>query len=334
MVFKDLANKVMEGNYLGFEEFDSFVKDMRSGKLNDLQFVAFLAALETRNRIKGISAEESSNLIHALRIPSEYNLSNVLCNSGTGGDKIKTINISTPASIIIAAAGINVLKNGSKKITGYSGSKEVLDSFGIQTLREIDLVIEEVRDVGIGYYDFSKLVPVKGRSGLRSPLNLIGPLCNPVSLEYKLLGCVKENYARTIEPVLGKVARNYMILCNPTIDELSSVEPTLILEKKNGFRKEYIFDPNMEDFPIASYENILHPGSIKEGSKIVLDALKGKKGPVRDVISLNAGAGIYLAGKSNTIIEGYNLAQEIISSGQAERKLSEWRRFQKQNEAP
>jgi len=179
MEFRDLAYKVMDGEYLTSSELEEFVKDMRTGKINDLEFVAFLAALETRNRIKGLSEQECSDFIRALRIKTNLKLEGIFCNSGTGGDKFKTVNVSTPASIIIASAGVGVLKNGSRRLTGYSGSKEVLESFGIQTSNELEQVIAEVKNVGIGYYDFSKLVPIKGRAGVRSPLNLIGPLCNP-----------------------------------------------------------------------------------------------------------------------------------------------------------
>jgi anthranilate phosphoribosyltransferase len=329
MEFVDLASKVMDGEYLSSKELEFFVKEMRLGNITDLQFVSFLSALETRNRIKGISKLESSDFVSALKIKASESIEGILCNSGTGGDRVKTINVSTPASIIISAGGIKVLKNGSKRLSGYTGSKEIFEYFGINTSKEIKEVLNEVKNVGIGYYDFSKLVPIKSRSGLRSPLNLLGPLCNPINLEYKILGCVDEKYARTIEPILNNLAKNYIIICNENIDEISTVEKSLIIEKRKGERKEYLYDPRKEEFYCKSYTPLLHPKDLEKSGELILRALEGKEGEIQDLISLNAGLGFYLSEKTNSIKEGFQMSKRIIQSGEAITKLNAWRNYQK-----
>ncbi|NMB66814.1 hypothetical protein GYA25_02035 [Candidatus Woesearchaeota archaeon] len=331
MQFKELTNKVMNGDYLSFQEISSFISDSRQSLINGLEFVTMLTAMETRNRIKGINLEECASLIKALKLDNTINLENLLCNSGTGGDKIKTINISTPSSIVIASCGVKVLKNGSRRISGCSGSKEFLDYLGIDTNRKLDLVKEDVKNVGIGYFDFSNLIPIKERSGLRSPLNYIGPLCNPSKVTYKILGTTDLKYVKSIKPLLNTLFDNYIVIYNELIDELSLSDNSYIFEKKGEILKEYVFNPREEKLPFVDYKSIAHPGEIGKGVEIVLESISGKENPPQEIISLNAGVGIYLANKVKSIKEGYYLAKNLICSKKVISKLNEWREFQKKN---
>ena len=246
----------MEGYFLSVKEVNFVVDCIKNKKFSDSEFVSLLVALQTRNNVKGMSIDESSYFINAFNDEKAKDLENLFCNSGTGGDKIKTINISTIASIIIASLGVKVFKNGSMGTTGGIGAKGALECIGINPLKELDEALEEVRKGGIGYYDFSKIVPIKARPGTPTPLNYLGPLCNPAKLRYKLMGCVNEKFIRIVEPILEKTCENYMITYNPSIDEISLSEPTLIIEKRNGIRKEYFFDPKNEGIPTIRYEEI------------------------------------------------------------------------------
>jgi anthranilate synthase/phosphoribosyltransferase len=327
-MIKRIIEKVMDGKYLEESELSDLVENMRYGKIDDLQFVSLLSAMETRNRIKGISVDECTDFVKSLRVPTNSSLEGVLCNAGTGGGWAKTLNIGTASAVIIAAAGINTLKIGSNGITTNSGSRDVLQSWGIDTNADVEKVVGSVKEVQIGYFDFSKIVPIKGRAGVRSPLHYIGPLCNPVNLSYKILGCIKEEHLRAVEPILERLSDNYILSFNPNIDEISLTDPTLIVEKRNNARKEYIFDPSKCGLPHVSYQSIAHPGDVEKGANMLLEALQGKKGPVRDILALNAGVGIYLAGKADSIRDGFYRAQDIIESGEAEIKINNWRRYQ------
>ena len=332
MGFEVLANKVMNGSYLSREELDVLAKLVQNNKISDCQFVAILTAMQTRDEILGRSIEESSSFVDAFRVRADYKIEGVLCNSGTGGDRIKTLNISTPASIVIASADIRVLKTGSKGTTGSKGSREAFEALGIDPLRDLEDVIDSTMSVSIGYYDFSKLIPIHGRSGLRTPLNFMGPLCHPTQLTNKVLGCADKEYAYDATRILDTgLSENYFVSYNPNVDELSLVESSLIIEKRTGEKKTYDFDPRSEGLPIVKYEHVAKSDDYVIDSKKILDALAGNEPLIRHFIALNAGAGIYLAGKARNLSEGFEIANELMKSGKAYEKLIEWRAYQHAN---
>jgi anthranilate phosphoribosyltransferase len=326
--FRKLCEVVMNGLYLTEPELRVFVRGLRSGSIDAYKCAALLCAMETRNRLQRTDQEELGHFIDALTAPYKVSLSQCLCNSGTGGESVKTVNISTPASLIIASAGIRVCKNGSKGTTGAPGSAEILQGLGINPYGSLSALVAEVGHVGIGYFDFSKLLPVQARTGVKTPLNIIGPLCNPTHLEWKILGCVDATDAHTIELAIQNRATNYIITCGPHIDELSLAAPTLIIERRSGTRREYLFDPLANGLPQVSLEEIAYPGSIQATLTVIKGALEGQPGGVRDVIAVNAGLGIYLAGIAGDIREGYDRAQKLIDGGMVLSKLGQWTAYQ------
>ncbi|MFH1823129.1 MAG: anthranilate phosphoribosyltransferase [archaeon] len=328
MKYQEIINKINEGEYLSKEEVGCIVNKIKNKKFNDFEFISLLVTLQKRNETKGSSVLENLEFIKAFKKGFDSSLKNLFCNSGTGGDKIKTINISTLASIIIASAGVQVLKNGSMGTTGRMGAKEALECLGIDPLKELDQVIKEVKKVGIGYHDFSKLVPIKARTGTRTIFNLLGPLCNPANLKYKLLGCLNKEEIKIFEYILKETCKNYMITYNTSMDEISLSEPTLIIEKRNGVRKEYLFDPEKEGLKKINYEEIKAKERKKETKQLLLNILKGKSCAATEIVCLNAGAGLYLTSKANSIKEGYALAKKLVLKGDAIRKLNEWKEAQ------
>jgi len=151
---------------------------------------------------------------------------------------------------------------------------------------------------------------------------------NIVAIEVKSTSIIKEEHLRTVEPILERLSDNYILSFNPNIDEISLADPTLIVEKRNNTRKEYIFDPSKCGLPHVSYQSIAHPGDVGKGADMLLEALQGKKGPVGNILTLNAGVGIYLAGKADSIREGFYRSQDLIESGEAETKINNWRKYQ------
>ena len=181
----------------------------------------------------------------------------------------------------------------------------------------------------MGYFDFSNLVPIKGRAGIKSPLHIIGPLCNPLPLKYKVLSCCNKEHLRALEPILDQLCENYLLTLNPNMDEISLIEPSIIIEKRNGVKREYFFNPDEEDLPKINYDEILHPGNIILGTNKIIEALNGEDRSSRDILALNAGAGLYLVGKSPSIKQGFYDALDLIAEGKPLKKLEEWRLCQK-----
>lgn len=321
----------MNGDYLSFAELIEFVNSLRTGKINDLQFVALLSAMETRNRIRGINLDETTDFIRAIRMPVKSDLEGLLCPAGTGGDPVKTINISTPAGIVLATGGINVLKNGYKSVTGSCGSRELLESFGINPFLDLPRVIQSVKKVGIGYYDFLNLITTDKRSGFRSPMNYIGALCHPFEIEYKIIGCSNEKQCELIEPIADRLYKRYILTFNREIDEISTVTPTEIVEKRESGKIRYLFDPKELGIQRPNYLELFPLQTPWDNASALIKVFEGKDSPVSQMIAVNAGAGFYITGKADTLSAGYNMAREILLSGKAKEKLDEWVAFSNEN---
>lgn len=321
------VERVMDGKYLGFKELQEIVEGTRDGSINDLQFVSILSAMETRNRIKGIDVEESANFVRALRIPGKTQIKELLCNAGTGGDKVKTINVGTSAAVVLASAGIKVLKIGYRGVTSRCGSRDLLEGWGINPFQEIEEATESTIKIGIGYYDFSKLIVNESRSGFRSPLHYLGPLCHPLRIDYKILGCVSMGHLKFAESLLERICDSFMLTYNPDIDEISPVSKTIIVERRNGQRRIYELEPREIGLKKIEYQEIGHPKSKEEGAEMIDSIFSGEESPSSELVALNAGAGIYLADKAPSIREGYQQAKGLLSSGKVKTKLGEWKGF-------
>lgn len=327
-MIKNLVDKVMDGGYLTLAELQGLMREIKQKRVDDLQFVSFLAALETRNRIKGINVDESANFVKALREkPINTDLEGILCPAGCGGDPIKTINVSTPVSIILASGGVNVLKNGFKSVTGKCGSREILEALGIEPFLGLEQTIESVRTIGIGYYDFQNLIVMEKRSGFRSPLNYIGALAHPIKIDYKLLGCSDKDQFEKMIPIADKLYKRYLLTFNSEIDEVSTVSPTEMVEKREDNKIRYLFNPKEIGIDQKDYHGVFSSQTPEENAERILQAFSGRSSPVFELLALNAGAGFYIAGKSKNISEGYELAKSLLSNRSTELKLDEWRKF-------
>lgn len=327
MGIKKIADRIMNGDYLSYSDFRDLVSSIRDGRVNDLEFVAILAAMETRNRLRGIDLDETSDFVKALRISKQVDLEGILCPAGTGGDPIKTINVSTPASVVLSSGGVQVLKNGFKSVTGACGSREILESWGIDPFQNLDQVLESVKEIGIGYYDFQNLIVKEKRSGFRSPLNYIGALSHPIKVDYKVLGCANEDQFRIIEQLADRLYKNYLLSLNPEIDEISTVSPTEIVEKRNGEKTRYSFDPKSIGIDQKTYTPLFPLSSPQENADYVEEIFNGRDCPRGHLIALNAGAGFYLTGRSDSLKGGYELALQLLSSKAVANKLQDWREF-------
>jgi len=247
-----IYSKVESGERLSYADLETFVGAIRSGEVDAYRFVSVLAMMETRNRLKGIDLEETADFVRALRYEGMPDLDGVVCTAGTGGDPVKTINVSTAASLVVAAGGVRVLKNGFKSVTGKCGSRELLQHWGIDPFLPIDCVLASVQEIGIGYYDFANLIVREERSGFHSPLHYIGALSHPVRVRYKVLGCSDDSHFAVVEELVDRLFDNYLISLNSDIDELSIVSPTLVVEKRNGCNRRYVLDPKELNIHYAS----------------------------------------------------------------------------------
>jgi len=308
----------------------------------------FLTALAHKGETPG----EIAAFARALReksvpppIAAETRSEAILDIVGTGGDRLGTINISSTAALLCAAAGVTVAKHGNRAVTSQSGSADVLETLGVKIDLSPEAAARSLREHGFAFFfaplyhpAFQQIGPARRRCaerGQRTIFNLLGPLLNPARPSAMLLGVPRPELCEVLAQVLPALGvRRAMVVCGETgnpnpeagnyLDELSTLGRNTIAEfdPERGLR---VTTPLPDSFPLQPASlNDLRGGDRNANAKTVREILSGReRGPQRDAVLLNAAAGLYLAGKASTLREGWDLAGGTIDSGRAEAKLAE-----------
>ena len=326
-----VINKLVEGQDLTSDEAKDAMKTIMSGNATDAQIGSFLTAL----RLKGETIDEISACAGVMReFASSINpkVDGTLVDTcGTGGDKIKTFNISTISAFVIAGAGIPIAKHGNRSVTSKAGSADLLEALGVRmdtTPKDAEKTIEEI---GIGFMfaptfhvAMKYAIGPRKEIGIRTVFNILGPLTNPANAEAQVLGVYDEGLTEKMAGVLAKLGTKRALVVHGIggLDEISTFSETRVSELKEGVVKTYEIKP--EDFGIkrATPEE-LAGGDPKQNAQIARGLLKDKEqGPMRDIVLLNSAAGIYVGGLADSIADGISLAEKSIDTGAAYGRLT------------
>lgn len=321
---------------IGYVMAKEVMNEIMSGEASDIQKSAYLTALSMKGETIGeitASAEEMRN--HCIKLLHDKDVLEIV---GTGGDGSNSFNISTTSSIVIAAAGIPVAKHGNRAASSKCGAADVLEALGVK----INIIPEKstklLNDIGIcflfaqNYHISMKYVaPIRKELGIRTIFNILGPLSNPAGANIELMGVYEEELVEPLAKVLYNlgVKRALVVYGQDKLDEISISAPTTVCEIKDEKFYSYEIAPEQFGLERCDKEDLLG-GEPKENAEITLAILKGKKGAKRNAVVLNAGAALYLAGKANSIESGVRLAEEIIDSGKAKKKLEEFIKYSNQ----
>lgn len=330
-MIKEATEKLINGQTISYEEAKLVMDEIMSGQTTQVQTAAYLAALavlgETIEEITG-SAEEMR--AHALQV--NHGLEDIFEIVGTGGDGANSFNISTTASLVIAAAGVRVAKHGNRAASSRSGAADCLEALGVNIDLSPEKCAELLRDTGIcfmfaqKYHTSMKYVaPVRRELGVRTIFNILGPLTNPAAASVQLLGVYSESLVEPLAHVLSNlgVKRGLVVYGQDKLDEISLSAPTSVCEFENGEFRCYTLRP--EDFGFtACGKEALAGGSPAENAAITKRILDGERGSKREAALMNAGAGLYIAGKADSIQNGILLAAGLIDDGKARAKLEEF----------
>ncbi|HYA30822.1 MAG TPA: anthranilate phosphoribosyltransferase, partial [Acidobacteriota bacterium] len=242
-----------------------------------------------------------------------------------------TFNISTTAAFVVAGAGVDVAKHGNRSVSSQSGSADVLGALGVKVDAPRERVEQCIAKIGIGFL-FAPLlheamkyaVGPRRDIGIRTIFNLLGPLTNPAMARYQLIGIYSGELVGMIANVLKNLgsARAMVVHGLEGLDEVSLCGPTKVAELRDGQVKEYVLEPEQVGLQRCQLAE-LHGGSAEQSAAIVRAILRGEKGSARDVVLLNSGAALYVAGKAGTVQDGIGLAAESIDSGKARQKLEQ-----------
>ncbi|MCK5784725.1 MAG: anthranilate phosphoribosyltransferase, partial [Desulfobacterales bacterium] len=273
----------------------------------------------------------------ALRI--QTSAPTVIDTCGTGGDGLKTFNISTTTAFVVAGSGVTVAKHGNRSISSQCGSADLLEALGVKIDTDPEVVEEAVNEIGIGFlfapvYHGAMKYAGKARMevGIRSIFNMLGPLTNPAAANCQLLGVfapeLTEMFANALR-LLG-TKRAFVVHGHDGLDEISVCAPTRVSELRDGLINTY--DINAEQY----VGRLAEPGDLvggmpSENAEITKKILNGEKGPKRDVVVLNSAAALVAASVAGDIKEGIGRAKESLDSGVAVKKLAELVEFTRDN---
>ncbi len=327
--WNEILNKLVLNLDLSEEEATLAMDSMLDGRATDSQLGAFLVGLKA----KGETPVELAGFLKSIidkGIPCNYeDPDSLLDTCGTGGDRSGTFNISTTAALVLAGCGVKVAKHGNRAATSKSGSADVLEALGVA----VDLGPEGVKrcidTANIGFFLAQKYHPafknvgiVRKELGIPTAFNMLGPMANPARASNQLIGVTSEIIAEKIRDVLALMGtkRAMIVTSKDGLDEISTVDITKVftLSTIKGFPERSIFeiDPSNYGFSPASRTDLMG-GSPEENADIILDVLKGSKGPKRDVVILNAAAGLSIVKQAEEIEDGLEIAARSIDSGKA-----------------
>jgi anthranilate phosphoribosyltransferase len=328
---KIILEKLLNNISLSQEESRDIMFEIMSGEYNDAQIAGFLIAL----RAKGERSAEIAGFAQAMRekMTKIDSVDNAIDMCGTGGDASGTFNISTAASFVVAGAGVPVAKHGNRSMTSKSGSADVLTALGVDITLPPEKVSECIKTIGIGFMFAPSLHPAmkyamgaRTALGTRTVFNILGPLCNPAGVDRQVIGIFEGSLTDKVAKVLQKLGSKHAMVVHgyDGLDEISTTASTKISHLKEDCSIESTaISPSDFGIEKATLED-LKGGEPEENAVIIKNILDNSdKGKKADIVILNAGAGIFVGGKSESIKEGVQFARDSIESGAALDKLNQ-----------
>ena len=290
---------------LSYDVAETVMNEIMSGEASDIQMSAYLTALAMKGEtIDEITASAAGMRSHCVRLLNDMDVLEIV---GTGGDQSNSFNISTTSAIVIAAGGVPVAKHGNRAASSKSGAADVLEALGVNIMVSPAKSAQMLKDINICFLFAQKyhtamryVAHVRKELGIRTVFNILGPLSNPAGASMQVMGVYEEELVEPLARVLANLGvKNALVVYGQDrLDEISMSAKTSVCEIRE-----------------------LAGGTPEENAQITLAILNGEKGPKRNAVLMNAGAGLYVAGKAETLKEGIHMAEELIDSGAAKARL-------------
>jgi len=326
--------ELLDGHDLSRPRAREVMDEIMRGEATPAQIGGFLVAL----RAKGETADEITGCAEAMRehvVPVRAARDDLVDTAGTGGDGARTLNISTAAAIVAAAAGAAVAKHGNRAVSSASGSADVLEALGFSLEQPPERIARSIDELGFGFMfapahhpAMRHAAPVRHELATRTVFNVLGPLTNPAGARSQVLGVYAPELVRTVAEVLAQLGtrRAFVVHGAQGIDELSPAGPNLVCEVVDGDVRERELDPLDLGVPRCDPAE-LRGGSAEENAQTILSILGGANGAAKDAILLNAAGALAAGGQAEDLREGLDRARTAIDSGAAATRLEELARF-------
>lgn len=324
---KVLLGSIAGGRTLSQDEVFEGLDRMTAGEATPAQMGAFLMGL----RVRGETVDELTGAARLLRmrmlpVVAPEGAVDIV---GTGGDGLKTYNVSTCAAFVAAGAGLTVAKHGNRSVSSLSGASDVLTALGVKIDLNSGQIASVIDQAGVGFlwapmhHPAMKVwAPIRAELGLRTLFNLMGPICNPANVERQVVGVFAAEWVEPIAQVLGRLGSRHawVVHGRDGLDELSTTGPTLVAELRGGAVTTFEVSPEDAGLPRASIAD-LKGGDAAANAAALRDVLGGAKGAYRDIVLMNAGAALVVGGKAADLRDGVGLAAAAIDSGAARAAL-------------
>ena len=338
MDIKQALEIVVSGNHLAAADMRAVMRQIMTGNATEAQIGGFLIAL----RMKGESIDEIAGAVEVMReLAAGVKVvgENLVDIVGTGGDESNLFNVSTASTFVVAAAGGRVAKHGNRSVSSNSGAADLLEAAGVNLNLSPDLVALCVQELGVGFMfapahhsAMKHAIGPRRELGLRTIFNILGPMTNPAGVTRQLIGVYDQALCKPMAEVLGRLGAEHIMVVHSAdgLDEISIATETAVAEYKDGRVSEYTIAPEDFDIQRQSLEG-LAVDNAEQSLALINDAL-GKQATANgakaaDLIALNAGAALYVAGCASSAVEGVAMAQDAIGSGLARAKITDLATF-------
>ena len=340
-MIREAIRKVVERENLTQEEAVAAMGEIMDGEATPAQISCFITAL----RMKGETVDEITGFARAMRARSVKVAADrepLVDTCGTGGDGLKTFNISTAAAFVVAGGGVAVAKHGNRAASGACGSADVLEAMGVNLALPAERVSQCIEETGIGFMFAPGMHPAMKHAvgprkeiGIRTVFNVLGPMTNPAGARCQLIGVFAPHLTELVAGVLANLGTKSAMVVHGLegLDEISTVGPTKVSEVKDGAVSTYLIKSSEIGIPRARLEDLAGGADPKECAEMLLAVLRGEVGPKRDIALLNAGAAFVIADKAGNLRAGVELASRSVDSGAALAVFERFRDFTQRHSA-
>jgi len=337
MTIQEALNDLLAYKDLSSLDMQTVMRSIMSGEASAAQIAGFMVAL----RMKGETVDEIAAAAQVMRDLSSKVLIDVdtlVDTCGTGGDGSSTFNVSTASALVAASAGVKIAKHGNRSVSSKCGSADVLEALGVK----LDLTPEQmsacVQQVGIGFMfapmyhgSMKHAIAPRKELGVRTIFNLLGPLTNPAGAKHQVLGVFSDEWLEPIAEVLRALSSQHVLVVHAQdgLDEFSITGPTNVCELRDGDITRYQVIPEDMGLERASLD-LIKVNDVQESVAMIRALLAGEAGAAADIVALNAGAAIYVAGISTDLSAGVALAKQKLLGGEAATTLQQLVSFSQQ----
>lgn len=326
-----ILTRLIEQREIPYDDMLTLMRQIMQGELSPVMIAAIVVGLRVKKEtIEEIAAAAQVMREFATRV-DVTDLTHLIDTCGTGGDTSHTFNVSTASAFVAAAAGASVAKHGGRSVSSKSGSADILEAVGVNLNQTPQQIAQSIDQIGVGFmyapnfhHAMKHAAPIRRELGVRTLFNILGPLTNPAGARNQLLGVFDARLVGIIARVLQRLGSHHVMVVHgyDGLDEITITGETRVGELKQGEIYEYTIQP--EDFGMTSAPietiKVADPVHAKE---MFLSVLENQSGPARDIVLLNAGAAIYVAGITASLADGVEKARNILASGAAMKKLQE-----------